>query len=576
MRPSWLCLAIFLFLCFLTEERTSFGQVVSDTDRFNDLFNSPEQKRIQLLLQSHHLFEGAGMDEPIRDSEITVEEIVRLIKDGKASTVEELLSQLPIEVRSNLALVYESGSLQKGSYQNPRAILFTLNGHLALTFNGHSQHQGFNRVEIMQWRPDKKIFDFYEINFEHRSPEISENPQQCFACHGGKDDPRLRRPIWDSYQVWPQMYDSAEDLFATQFDNAEQKQVRVNRETTEWRKFAHLAKTHPRYKYLNLDEFEFNLSKTLNHGVNARHSTRLMRLNLERMANYISQQSNYKNFEPAITAALIQCRDLESFFPEQMKVGLSLEDTYRQVQAYQNAEIAKQFDLLMQFVADEELKYNQSDYQRPQNRYESTQQDTALQYVLEKMGLDLSQFSMSRTQAMGLVDKSYMFDGFQFSVSDMIHFIAPSRDFTAIDKEKVCGELKKISLERLQEFKPKGQKKLKSNGPELIKVQCAGCHEQNKMGTKPYAISFVNEEAFKNELKNQDFRLLKDMKRRIADNASVEIKMPPTHDLNEEDRQMILDYISELVVLADLQKPFCKSEDTNVIEKIFERTNRSR
>jgi len=592
IRAGWVS-SFGLDLLLLTIPKASFAQLLPTQSPYDHLFHSLEQRRIQLLLQAHHPDDKEGVEEPVRPSELTAEEFIALIKNKNLTSIESLLPHLPLEMRSNLALVYDSGSQQGASYQNPRAILFTIKGHLAISFNEHADQRGFQKLDAMQWREDKKIFDCYEIDFEKKPVAIHENPTECFLCHGGKDDARLRRPILDSYQVWPQIYDSAEDLFSLNFDLGPDvpPQPRVNRETAEWKKFAQSAQTHPRYRHLNLDEYQFNLSKQLNHGVNARHSVRLMRMNLKRMANFIASQRNYRSIEPALVGALIGCDNIEEFFPNDVaKTPASLSDTYAEVQAYTNSEIAKQFDLLMQYVADEELKYNQSDYQNPQQRYGKTAADARLQFVLQKIGLDLSSFSMSRIHAMGLVEKSYMFNGFTIDGSDLIHFLPLSPEYskarTYAWKERgeneqefngFCEGLKKDSLKKFSNQVPFGnEKEPLQTGFEVAKVHCYDCHLQNHSGTKPFAISFVDREKFQNKLRRDDSRLFKELQNRLADDAPVEIKMPPTHNLKLEQKNQLLQYILE--VYQEEESPSCKphSELENDLKKLFDDPSRKR
>lgn len=80
------------------------------------------------------------------------------------------------------ALVFKSGSIQPGTTQNPRILLFGKNHLFRMGFN-HRQGKERN-LEILQWRKKQKKWELRELSFTPSGPELSKaNPSTCLTCH---------------------------------------------------------------------------------------------------------------------------------------------------------------------------------------------------------------------------------------------------------------------------------------------------------------------------------------------------------------------------------------------------------
>ncbi|MBX3018871.1 MAG: hypothetical protein KF767_13355 [Bdellovibrionaceae bacterium] len=146
-------------------------------------------------------------------SSMNVETLVNVLKKGDARDVPtalRLFKAAAPEYFENFVLIYRSQSLQESSFQAPRVLLFDPSGELVVTFNGHPQHRGYGKLELMQFRGDTMKFEFREIDFTPNGPKLSDaNPKTCLQCHQSAAragvDPR---PNWEPYNVWPGAYGS--------------------------------------------------------------------------------------------------------------------------------------------------------------------------------------------------------------------------------------------------------------------------------------------------------------------------------------------------------------------------------
>jgi len=149
----------------------------------------------------------------------------------ESPSIDQFLSRLPNEIKSEHILMFESKSLQEASYQLPRVILFSPKGHFVMTFNGDPSQRGFEALETMRFvrSQNKPRFIFQEIvfpddlkarkDFLQKSRKIKEldelsdrslrfgpNPPLCLTCH--RSDPR---PNWEHYAFWPGAYGQFDD-----------------------------------------------------------------------------------------------------------------------------------------------------------------------------------------------------------------------------------------------------------------------------------------------------------------------------------------------------------------------------
>jgi hypothetical protein len=125
----------------------------------------------------------------------------------------ELLPLLPRELRANFTFVHESRSPFRESIspEYPRAILFSGDARLLLTFTGDPGKPGADLLEAIAFDDSSAAFTTraYLLPAAARRPwRPSPEDSDCSRCHGA--DPR---PIFDSYPLWPGFYGSVLDAF---------------------------------------------------------------------------------------------------------------------------------------------------------------------------------------------------------------------------------------------------------------------------------------------------------------------------------------------------------------------------
>jgi hypothetical protein len=88
----------------------------------------------------------------LASDEFNYERLIGLIRARNIRSIDALLPLLPEELRTQFVLVYKSRSLQEGSLESPRAILYGKTGKLVITFNGDPRQKGYGSLEVMQFR----------------------------------------------------------------------------------------------------------------------------------------------------------------------------------------------------------------------------------------------------------------------------------------------------------------------------------------------------------------------------------------------------------------------------------------
>jgi hypothetical protein len=177
-----------------------------------------------------------------RGADFTYDDLTRAITQQNLTRIEDVLPQLPADLRSNYTLMQTSRSLQGATSASPRVILFGSHGQLVCTFNGDVSQAGGDLIECYQFHGDTRTFDFRQIQFPTAQNGLAavrfsdsnrsvDGKVSCSTCHAA--DPR---PNWDGYSVWTGAYgandDSLDDL------------------ATAYAAFVKQRPSHPRYRWL--------------------------------------------------------------------------------------------------------------------------------------------------------------------------------------------------------------------------------------------------------------------------------------------------------------------------------------
>ena len=153
----------------------------------------------------------------------------KLIVDSKSQTVGQALYLTSNRYGTYMkfhTLMYDSRSLQGGSFEEPRAIVFGPTADFIFTFNGNPHQRGGATIETAEYNSETKQLQFREILFKKENVEESDilkeeeielqtenvriskaNPGKCTLCHTTH-----AIPIFDTYFLWPGAYGSNDDI----------------------------------------------------------------------------------------------------------------------------------------------------------------------------------------------------------------------------------------------------------------------------------------------------------------------------------------------------------------------------
>jgi hypothetical protein len=188
-----------------------------------------------------------------RNPEFTFEDLKALVSAKKISKLDDLVGELPLKIRSNGMLVYDSKALHQNrvGFETPRIILFNNDASLvmALTKNpGTAEIQaGEDDLEVLRFDHKTAKYEMFRVVFDgvnvpFDAPislgRVESNPAKCLACHGSRP-----RPIFADYNSWPGFYGS----FG-------QKGVAIDgtTENLELKKFVANAPSMARYRNLTI------------------------------------------------------------------------------------------------------------------------------------------------------------------------------------------------------------------------------------------------------------------------------------------------------------------------------------
>jgi hypothetical protein len=184
---------------------------------------------------------------------ITYEQLESLIETTRPASVEEFVSILPDEYRTDYSLVYDSQSIQQASYTHPRVISFGRDAKLLIAFNGSPEQRGYGTVEVIEFLENPARFEPRRLVWDKGAAVgpsrplteriVSEHsPAICASCHGvGLNF----RPIYSDYfpKGWPGFYGSVKD-FLDDFNSTSK------REQKEFGKFMASSKSEGVYRAL--------------------------------------------------------------------------------------------------------------------------------------------------------------------------------------------------------------------------------------------------------------------------------------------------------------------------------------
>lgn len=231
----------------------------------------------------------------------------RQIREKGIRSAADAVALLPPELRINYTLMYHSRSIQQGSLENPRVLLFGTDAKLIVTFNGEPGQTGYDKLEILHFDDASETFELRSIDFKE-SVEFSEaNPKVCTACH--RPEPQ---PIWKDYGSpndpsghgqWPGSYGPSHDFVP--------EHLRPPLEA-----FWKAAAQHPLYRHLlrdpESDLFPYQPTgseRRWQHRFrpNNRMSRLIARLNARRVARAIQQSALFQERKHLVLSWFLEC-----------------------------------------------------------------------------------------------------------------------------------------------------------------------------------------------------------------------------------------------------------------------------
>lgn len=513
-------------------------------------------------------------------AEVTYESVVQLIQQQHLTSIEQLLPLLPKEYRSESVLMHTSKSKQEASYENPRVILSGSDGKLVMAFNGDPSQVGFNKLELIQWRDESKSFEFREITFPQNSQGKIEfsapNPKACLDCHGGNDP----RPNWHPYPSWPGAFGSQDDIVGDKFDNFKEtfptRHSRYDfdqgrKEALYVDKLKLAAKTHPRYKFLeNLNthyDYPGELDR-LKGTPNSNLTGRLADLNFQRIARKIKTIPNYQTFKYAILGA-IDCYNtsdptdhkMRDFFPSGMNLPEEYQHRYQPITKYQ-------FD----------THRDHSDFQLEELMRILGVKITSWAMNFEPVQIPKHATSSFATPNLWSDSIIYWIGMTDPDLKSLVYDKSSKSDYAFPIKRAIVDSCKQLAEKSTQAIKrwietnrdnpdtcyknlveaPKIDPVLVSNIDQLGKVsiqkqpkviqQCTKCHQS--LGREDQRIPFDDEKKLGQYLltsdKNEKTGLQK-IKSRLSRDAFISGQgMPPSGPLNQQDHDILIQYLEKL------------------------------
>ncbi len=238
--------------------------------------------------------------------------LLTLIQSQHVNSVDQLVTVLPESYKKNFTLMFQSKSIQAASPEFPRVISFgdygnldpalggKNNDHLYLAFETNPQSPTGNTLEVIEWMPQTKSYQFHQIDFPMTPTSVTTNPTSCTACHGTP-----LRPNWSAYPRWDGAVGNHNGLtgsFNVDPFAATQEQAHAL--------FNKLQANDDRLKPLNFDEFFTQTFEYPNSFLSDKIDSQLKARDVE----LIREQPSFRQFKYALAGAFMECSNFSDFF----------------------------------------------------------------------------------------------------------------------------------------------------------------------------------------------------------------------------------------------------------------------
>ncbi len=462
-----------------------------------------------------------------------------LISNKNILSIEDLLKELPEEMKSNSVLMHKSLSLHEASYENPRAILFNKDASLLLTFNGSPSQYGFHQLELIAFRPETNRFEFREIKFPTQpnnklrlssQVHISKaNPPVCMGCHGGLDP----RPNWEPYNQWPGAYGSM--AAGISVDRSPEAALQLE----PFKRFLKESHSHARYQHVKnltdiiIPEIDFYHLENL-----STLTQKLSQLNLRRVVRIMKSAPFFEEYKLALIATLYCEHEVARYIPaplfqKHIELTRPIKEVTSAIEGRSNS-LIEQLNLVFEpqglSTTHWSMDFGTGGKQSATHRFHTPNSDS--EHIL--LGLLLKDEPAIRA----LID-AYSPHKTCKTLQEKSH----STLNDAVEKNQLLSKLSGLSVQEKNKRIPKIDLLLSSKvKPPRLLLQCASCHASGS--TSVPEIPFDDLTLLKNEFVHNS--LLHEIRYRLAPSTPASEQMPPQLHGLESDKTDLLRFFESL------------------------------
>jgi hypothetical protein len=256
--------------------------------------------------------DAVACGEEIPEASLSFTRLEQVSRQCGAGSLDSILPYLPKSMRQRFTLVYESRAFFGGSasWDYPRAVLYGDSGRVVFTFVGNPDKPGYGKIEGLEFDPASRSFSlqFGEFLPEGAGPPVlafKRNDSRCLGCHTGQGKGlHAVHPVFDSYELWPGMYGSHDDVIYP--DRTEGMQFKAFMEGNFLKGL---------YRHLGRDDASWASpysppgvrENSIAHTPNGTLTLQLSALNAARIAEIIRASDRYEREEPRILYWLAGC-----------------------------------------------------------------------------------------------------------------------------------------------------------------------------------------------------------------------------------------------------------------------------
>ena len=471
--------------------------------------------------------------------------LAKMIREKELRSIDEIVPLLPTDVRNRYVMMYRSRSLQKASFQKPRAIVFEGDASFIAGFNDESLPGG-NTLEVIQFREAERKWEFREISFpkDGGRPVISNaNPRKCLECHQSPSrvdvDPR---PNWEPYSNWPGAYAGIDGRLTETYAGYNSRYIQPqdapmvepqSHEKDELKIFEEVTKpARPRYRALgpfserNIDNFTDIVVGT----------------NDVRVARLMSQTRDWDVYKPYLLSAAFCADDYSS-------------DMWARQQARQVFMDPAFPDELAPVLVPTALEIVRSESMP----YERRNVDQLARVYFEARGVDTRDWStdfrtggrMAFQARFGTPSSPY--PQFKNALVEVFGDKAASCQdlrqemLTSLPALRASGRLSSIAAQGLEQGRR--LQAMRANEPARLLQKCASCHGKDASDADAPAIPFDDISLLKAKLATGGYKrgaLIDEIAYRVRDFSETGEQMPPTGAWSPQSRAKLVEYLRGL------------------------------